>query len=151
MRSLVATGLALVALALPAATTAAPPGAIAVISITTSTKATDKAPKGPSAGDTYVTTSRLVNAVAQFGKKKGAVVGSDSATTTLTATRSARVSGVVTLPGGTLTVRGKLEEQADTTYVAPVVSGTGAFKGARGTVTINGTAKRAWNVYKLTY
>jgi hypothetical protein len=138
-------------LAQPAVTGAAGPAKIVVISITTSTKVNDKGPKGPSAGDTYVTTSKLVNAVRQFGKKKGAVVGTDTSTTTLTAPRSARVTGLATLPGGTLRVRGKLNEQMDATYVAPVVKGTGAFAGARGTVTINGTDKRAWNTYLLTY
>ena len=151
VRTLLLAGLVLAVLAVPVGSVAAGPGTISVISITTSSKATDKSPKGPSAGDTYVTTSRLVNAVAQFGRKKGAVVGTDRATTTFSAVRSARIAGTATLPGGTLTVRGRLKEQADSTFVAPVVSGTGAFKGARGTVTINGTDKRASNVYKLTY
>ena len=107
--------------------------------------------KGPSRGDRYVTTSRLVNAKRQFGAKKGTVVGSDRGTITLTGPRSARVNGVATLPGGTIRVRGPLDEQTNATLVVPVVGGTGAFAGARGTLTINGTEKRAWNVYRLTY
>jgi hypothetical protein len=142
--------LAVVVLAVPMATTAAAPGKFRVVSITTSSRVTDKAPSGASAGDTYVTTSRLVNAARQFGKAKGAVVGSDRATTTLTAPRKARVDGRVTLPGGTLTVRGALKEQG-ASFVAPVVGGTGAFRGARGTVTITGTDKRATNTYALSY
>jgi hypothetical protein len=65
--------------------------------------------------------------------------------------RRGRVNGVATLPGGTIRVRGPVEEQTNATLVVPVVGGTGAFAGARGTLTINGTEKRAWNVYRLTY
>jgi hypothetical protein len=142
---------AIVALTVPASTSAAGPATIALISITTSSTATDRAPKGPSRGDRYVTTSRLVNARRQFGARKGTVVGSDRGTITLTGPRSARVNVVATLPGGTIRVRGPLDEQTNATLVVPVVGGTGAFAGARGTLTINGTEKRAWNVYRLTY
>ena len=92
-----------------------------------------------------------MNARRQFGEKKGTVVGSDRGTTTLTGPRSARVNAVATLPGGTISVRGRIQEQTDATLVVPVVGGTGSFAGARGTLTINGTEKRAWNVYRLTY
>ncbi len=140
-----------VALSVPAATSAAGPATIALISVTTSSTATDRAPKGPSRGDRYVTASRLVNARPQFGKKKGTVVGSDRGTITLTGARSARVNAVATLPGGTIRVRGPLQEQTNATFVVPVVGGTGSFAGVRGTLTINGTEKRAWNVYRLSY
>jgi len=142
---------AIVAFTVPAVTSAAGPPTVALISFTTSSIATDRAPKGPSRGDRYVTTSRLVNAKRQFGAKKGAVVGSDRGTITLTGPRSARINAVATLPGGTIRVRGPMKEQTNATLVVPVVGGTGAFAGARGTLTINGTAKRAWNVYRLTY
>ena len=71
-----------------------------------------------------------MNAKRQFGAKKGTVVGSDRGTITLTGPRSARVNGVATLPGGTIRVRGPLDEQTNATLVVPVVGGTGAFAGA---------------------
>jgi hypothetical protein len=143
---------ACLALAVPASSPAAAgPATIALIAHTTGVTVTDRGPKGPSRGDRYVTTSRLVNAQRQFGKKKGAVVGSDRGVVTLTSTRTARITGVATLPGGTIRIRGTMKEQPDATLVVPVVGGTGAFSGARGTLTVNGTEKRAWNVYRLTY
>jgi hypothetical protein len=142
---------ACLALAAPAASPAATTQTIALISYTTGVTATDKAPKGPSRGDRYVTTSRLVNAQRQLGRKKGAVVGTDRGVITLTGPRTGRVTAVATLPGGTLQVRGVLQEQPDATLVVPVVGGTGRFAGARGTLTVNGTEKRAWNVYRLTF
>jgi hypothetical protein len=51
-----------------------------------------------------------------------------------------------------LTFRGPLREQTTGgALVAPVVAGSGTFAGARGTVTVSGTARRAWNTYRLTY
>jgi hypothetical protein len=152
MRLALATVAALALPALTSATTAAGPATVAVIAHTTSMRVVDASPKGPSRGDRYIATSRLSNAVAQFGRKRGAVVGIDRSTTTLTGERTARVSGVATLPGGTLRFQGPLrEETTGGSLVAPVVGGTGVFAGARGTVTVVGTSRRARNTYRLTY
>jgi hypothetical protein len=132
---------------------ASPPAVIRLVSTTTSYSSTDKPPKGASAGDRQVFTSRLRNAAAQFGKPKGAVVGSDRSTLVVTATRRARMQTVAKLPGGTITVSGLLRAVANGAISVPVVSGTGLFEGAKGTLTILKPidANTAGNIYRLTY
>lgn len=114
---------------------------------------TDKKPKGPSAGDRSVETTKLLNAVPQFGKAEGAVVGHDKATIVLKSRTSATMTGVTYLPGGTLTVRGRLTPDPRGGVIAPVVRGSGTFKGARGTIWIVRTTgpTRVLNVYALRY
>src|SRR5207248_3806306 len=73
---------------------------IAVTSVSVSVKPTDRPPHGTSKGDTIVYRDRLLNAKSQFGRAKGAVVGSDSGTMTFTSAHSATFSGIATLPGG---------------------------------------------------
>lgn len=136
-----------------ASATAQGPMTIRLVSVTTSDRLRDAPPAGPSRGDTSVQTSRLLNAVAQFGKPRGAVVGRDSATIRLTGPTSATIDGVATLPGGALTLRGAMRVGAGNALVFPVVRGTGRFAGARGTVTVTplGSENRALNVYRLVY
>jgi hypothetical protein len=124
---------------------------IRLVSITTSNRVQDKDPAGPSRGDTLVTTSRLQNAVAQFGRAKGAVVGSDSGTVTLTAADAGMVAGTTKLPGGTIKFRGRIG--SGNRDVIPVTGGTGRFAGARGTLTtapLDRDGARASKVYRLT-
>ena len=64
--------------ALPAVTASAVTQQIKVISVTVSTVSHDVGPKGASKGDTIAYRDKLVNAAQQFGKKKGAAVGSGS-------------------------------------------------------------------------
>jgi hypothetical protein len=126
---------------------------IQLVSITTADRINDVAPKGPSKGDTEFTTSRLLNAVPQFGKRRGAAVGSDRGTLTFQSGRSVTINGVAKLPGGTLVVHGKVRILANG-LVLPVSGGTGAFRGAHGTVTtspLTKDGKRALNVYRLKY
>ena len=132
---------------------AAPPTTIRLVSVATSERMRDAPPAGPSKGDASIQTSRLLNAVAQFGKPKGAVVGRDSATITITSPTSATITGVATLPGGTLILRGALRIGTNGEAMFPVVRGTGRFAGARGTVTVTplGSETRALNVYRLVY
>jgi len=133
---------------------AAAPTSIRLISVTTSVQATDRSPKGASAGDTVRETSRLLNEVQQFGKPKLAIVGSDAATSTLSrGLKTATVSGVAQLPGGTLILRGKPQPNPRGGIVIPVVRGTGLYVGARGTLLIvNVTSpKRTLNIYTLSY
>ena len=61
---------------------------------------TDKAPKNrPSKGDVIEERTTLKNAVRQFGKPKGAVVGSDVGTYTFTSPTTANIELTVKLPG----------------------------------------------------
>lgn len=138
----------------PAAHAAAPPTTIRLVSVTTSTRTTDRPPKGVSTGDTVHETSTLINQVAQFGKPARAVVGSDRAVQLLRLKpRSSTIDGVATLPGGTLRFRGKVARSAQGGIVIPVVSGTGRYLGAQGELWIVATssAGQALNVYRLTY
>jgi len=99
----------------------------------------DRPPKGSvNKGDTLSATSRLNNAVNQFGRPKGAVVGTDVWVTTVISftanTLRARIRATVTLPGGTIRLAGTAVE---TKLDVPVVGGTGAFAGARGTTDVS--------------
>lgn len=110
----------------------------------------DKPPKGASKGDTVFQKDDLVNAVAQFGKKKGVKVGSDRGTITFTSATSARFDGRAVLPGGTLTLRGPLAPVANGGFTIPVTGGTGRYKGAHGILRVGTGTKRAPNTYTLT-
>jgi len=122
---------------------------IEVTSVTTSLVRHDLPPKGYGKGDTVVDRDRLLNAVAQFGKRKGVVVGTDSTTTTFTSAHTAVISGTVTLPGGTLVVKGELIGLTNGGLVAPVVGGTGRYAKATGTVTVGPGADHVLNTYRL--
>lgn len=141
---------ALAALA-PAAASAAGPTTIQVVSVTIKATSTDKPPKGPSAGDTTVMRDKLVNAVAQYGKAKGAVVGSDSGTMRILSPTSARFDGIAHLPGGTLTLKGRIAAGPNQSIIIPVTAGTGRYAGASGFVVVGPGTKRSVNVYHLTY
>jgi len=96
-------------------------------------------------------TDKLYNLVPQFGKPKGALVGSDSGTLKKTGTISFSFRGLARLPGGTLNVRGQViggERVSNLT----IAGGTGRFAGARGIVVIRGMAGqgRASNIFHLT-
>jgi hypothetical protein len=142
---------AAVAALVPAAASAAGPSTIQVVSVTVKSTSKDKPPKGPSAGDTTVMRDRLVNAVAQYGRKKGAVVGSDSGTMRILSKTSARFDGIAHLPGGTLTLKGKIAAGPNQSILIPVTAGTGVYQGARGFVVVGPGTKRSLNVYHLTY
>ena len=122
---------------------------IEVTSVTTSLVRHDVAPKGYGKGDTVADRDRLLNAAPQFGKRKGAAVGTDSTTTTFTSTHTAVISGTVTLPGGTLTIRGELIGLTKGGLVAPVVGGTGRYAKATGTVTVGPGTDHVLNTYRL--
>jgi hypothetical protein len=129
------------------------PATIRVWSIPTSNRITDVSPKGRlNAGDVVQQRTRLVNAVRQFGKPSGAVVGYDESVIRLTSATRAVVDTVAHLPGGTLHAHGivTLGRSPSTIHVS---SGTGVFTGAQGTTTETdyANANRALNVYRLTY
>lgn len=125
---------------------------IRILSVVRTFEQKDVAPKGLSPGDQVRMTDRLYNAVPQFGKPKGALVGSDWGTITIRRDlRSGKFRGAAALPGGSITVAG-LVPLDGTPSVAAVVSGTGRFSNARGSVavsTLPGRGRSA-NVFRLT-
>jgi hypothetical protein len=123
---------------------------IAVTSVSISIKPTDVAPNGASKGDTVVYRDRLLNAKAQFGRAKGAAVGSDRGTMTFTGAHAARFSGVAVLPGGTLRLEGRVAALPNNALAIPVTGGTGRFAKAKGYVLVGPGSKRALNTYALT-
>jgi hypothetical protein len=136
-------------LSLPAAAAAAKTVTIAVVSVG-SAKVHDRPPKGTSKGDTVVFRDRLLNATAQFGRKKGARVGADRGTMTFTSAHTARFAGSATFPGGTLTLKGAVRSLPDESLAIPVTSGTGRFAGAKGFLIVGPGNEKALNVYRLT-
>jgi hypothetical protein len=86
----------------------------------------------------------------QFGKKKGARVGSDRGTMTFTSANTARFSGSATLPGGKLTLKGWVTGLPDNSVAIPVTGGTGVFAGAKGFLIVGPGNAKALNIYRLT-
>jgi hypothetical protein len=123
---------------------------IKVISVSVKLTQNDRPPKGTSKGDTIVFKDDLVNAVAQFGKKPGAKVGTDSGTMTFQGPGSATFKGRAVLPGGTLTLRGRVLAAQGGGITIPVTGGTGRFTGAKGMLIVGPGKNRAPNTYTLT-
>jgi hypothetical protein len=123
---------------------------VRVTSVTLSVRPTDRAPAGTSRGDTIVYRNRLLNAVRQFGRPAGAVVGSDRGTITFTGAHSARYAGTAVLPGGTLELAGRVIALTGSRIAIPVAGGTGRYAGALGYVVVGPGKQRALNVYTLT-
>jgi hypothetical protein len=145
-----ALALAVVTAAAFAPAAAAKKVTIALTSVSISAKQNDVAPKGTSKGDTIVYRDRLLNAKAQFGRAKGASVGADRGTMTFTSPHAARFSGVAVLPGGTLTLEGRVIALPNRSLAIPVTGGTGDFAKAKGYVLVGPGTKRALNTYTLT-
>lgn len=92
----------------------------------------DQAPTNVvSRGDVIVVTSFLRNAVAQFGRPKGAEVGADNATFTVLTSTQADLKLEMNLPGGTILAGGRIRFGPIQTYA--VRGGTGKYLHARGT------------------
>ena len=147
-RVVAAGGLAILALSFPLQASAARTMVIRLTSVTTSVKPHDVAPTGVSKGDNYLATSRLLNRVPQFGKPKGAVVGTDRGTLTILTKTTGKSAGVAKLPGGTIRFQGS--GRLGTSSTIPVVGGTGDFKGAHGTLLVNQLGNTTYNTYRLT-
>jgi hypothetical protein len=82
-------------------------------------------------GDTLKGTSILQNAVRQFGRPKGARVGTSRFVETARSPQRIMFDGVSRLPEGTVHARGIMHEVAGKLTVA-VVGGTGLYAGATG-------------------
>ena len=124
---------------------------IRLTSTTDTTKTlVDKSPKlVASKGDVYRISSLLRNAVAQFGRAKGAFVGSEIATFTFLSRTRMEVKAAASLPGGFSFAGGRIR-LGHVTH--PVTGGTGRFAGARGTAESRGlgqTSDRRLRVFRL--
>jgi hypothetical protein len=113
----------------------------------------DREPKGqPDVGDAFWVKSTLRNAVAQFGRPRNAVVGSDRATYTIKSETRIEVKVRVALPGGTLDAQANAGVASATKQVIRVTGGTGRFAGASGQAEVrnlNASGTRALNIYRL--
>ena len=98
-------------------------------------------------GDVVLIRQALTNQIPQFGKRKGALVGHESAVVTRIGDQ-VRIVGKDTLPGGTLTHKG-----VNILYGPPTVfrvtGGTGKFANASGTMTARPRMKDNVRVYRL--
>ena len=151
MRALTAVaGLAACLAVFTAGAQAAGSQTIRITSVTVKMVTHDVGPKGASKGDTITYADRLLNAAAQFGKTKGARVGSDSGKLTFTSAHTATFAGKATLPGGTLTLSGAVIGLTNGGLLIPVVGGTGVFDHVTGTLTVGAGDKRVPNTYRLT-
>jgi hypothetical protein len=105
---------------------------IRLISIDVDSKVlTDRAPTNEaSRGDVIVVESRLRNAVAQFGRPKGAVVGRNTWVFTIRTPTSAHLILESRLLGGGLQASGRVRLGARQTF--PITGGTGRFANSRG-------------------
>jgi Dirigent-like protein len=129
---------------------AVPSKTIEVTSVTVKMVTHDVGAKGASKGDSVTYDDSLLNAVKQFGKSKGARVGSDSGVMTFTSANSATFAGRAILPGGTLKLDGAVSGLANGGFEIPVVGGTGAFAHMTGTLTVGPGGRRVVNTYHLT-
>jgi hypothetical protein len=159
MRPLLVTAaaVAVLAIALPsqaALDTQATTLTIRLVSVTTQVRLQrDVAPKNvASKGDVLWQKSVLRNAVAQFGKPKGALVGSDTGTMTLVSARVVDTKGTAVLPGGTIRFAGRITEAASEENIS-VTGGTGRYAGAKGRLevrSLDASGTKTTNVYRLT-
>jgi hypothetical protein len=103
-----------------------------------------------SAGDVIRARSILRNAVAQFGRPKGTVVGRDVGVVTMVASTEGNTKVTATLPGGTIRSSGK--DTGLPNQPLRVTGGTGRFAGAHGVVEVrllDLRTRRGLNVYRL--
>jgi hypothetical protein len=143
-------GVLLLALPAPAATKAAD-ATLTIRLISTSGRITyrDRGPQGPTKGDVISGPSVLRNAVRQFGRPKGTVVGHDFEVITLATATTGTMKAKAYLPGGTVRVRGRWTSKTSAGTVQ-VVGGTGKYVNARGTSYVRDLGgKRSLNVYHL--
>jgi Allene oxide cyclase barrel like domain len=140
---------ALAAVLTPGPASAATQQTIAVTSVTVSLSSRDVGPKGASAGDSVTYRDRLLNAAPQFGRKRGAVVGSDHGRLTYSTAHTATYEGTVTLPGGTMELAGSVLSTPAGGLVVPIVGGTGKYAYARGTLTVGPGRDRVLNTYRI--
>jgi hypothetical protein len=112
---------------------------------------TDRPPiNQASKGDVILVASTLRNAVAQFGRPKGAVVGEDTVVFTIHTRTEADVIVESNLPGGWLRGAGRVRFGPKQTF--SVTGGRGRFAKARGTgesTALGPNSSRRLKLYRL--
>ena len=99
-------------------------------------------------GDTIRGTEILRNAVRQFNKPKGAIVGADRYVIIAVAWQKVRVDFVTRFPGGTVHAHG--EGKIGSKPKVPIVGGTGLYAGATGSIEGQHLANgEKLNIYRL--
>jgi len=125
---------------------------IRVLATVTTARPVDLPPRNvQNKGDRVFVESQLTNAVPQFGRPKGSIIGQDYSTITYLSPTERLVNVQITLPGGGLHLRGKLQVTDPAAVVRiPVVSGTRDFAGATGfSEARSAPGSHTLNVYRL--
>ena len=138
----------------PGTTTSAGSKELTIRVLASVTKATpvDLPPRNvQNKGDRVFVESQLRNAVPQFGRPKGSIVGIDYSTITYLSSTERLVSVQITLPGGGLRLRGTLNvSNPDALVRIPVIGGTRDFEGATGySEARSASGEQTLNVYRL--
>ncbi len=125
---------------------------LVLTSLNTISQVHDNPPVGKgNAGDSIDFKDLLVTTKAQLGKKKNHKIAWDAGTTIYVSSTVQKILVRVTFPGlGTITYQGVLKNLKDGSSTVPITSGTGQFKGARGTVNIGPGDVKALNTFDLT-
>ena len=105
----------------------------------------------PEQGRPRLRRSQLTNAVPQFGRPKGSIIGQDYSTITYLSPTERLVNVQITLPGGGLHLRGTLQVSDPAAVVKiPVISGTRDFAGATGfSEARSAPGNQTLNIYRL--
>lgn len=102
-------------------------------------------------GDAIFFKDLLLNKVAQFGKKKNQPVAYDVGTVTYTSSVARTMRCVATFPGiGTITYGGAVVDHKDGITSFPIISGTGGFRHAKGTVILGAGGTTSPNTFIVT-
>jgi hypothetical protein len=125
---------------------------IRVLATVTTARPVDLPPRNVrNKGDRVFVESQLTNAVPQFGRPVGSIIGQDYSTITYLSPTERLVNVQITLPGGGLHLRGKLEvDDPQVVVKIPVISGTRDFAGATGfSEARSAPGSHTLNVYRL--
>ena len=125
---------------------------IRVLATVTTARPVDLPPRNvQNKGDRVFVESQLTNAVPQFGRPTGSIIGQDYSTITYLSPTERLVNVQITLPGGGLHLRGKLDVDDPKAVVRiPVISGTRDFAGATGfSEARSAPGSHTLNVYRL--
>jgi len=122
---------------------------IRVTSVVRSTRTHHKSAQVTTPGDRIDFQDDLLNTAPRFGKAANAKIGSDKGTMTFTSAHTATMTGVATLPDGTIRFDGVVTVLPNKWATVPVTGGTGKYHDASGTLLVGSGVRRAINTYTL--